>query len=132
MSAFRFVAALIAAPSIVFATAAAHAELRPFTTEAFHAAQEAGQPILVDAHAGWCPICARQKPTINAMATDPAFADLVIFKLNYDKQRAEKQELGIRRQSTLIAFAGKTETGRSVGVTNAEKIRALASTALHK
>lgn len=131
MSASRFLLSLVAAPAMLFAAAPAIAgEVQPFTLAAFHAAQAAGRPVLVDAHAGWCPICQRQKPTINAMATDPAFAKLVIFKLNYDKQRAEKQVLGIRQQSTLIAYAGMAETGRSTGVTNPDKIRALAATAL--
>lgn len=131
MSSSRFLFALAALPALIATAAPAIArEVQPFTLAAFHAAQAAGQPILVDAHAGWCPICQRQKPTINAMATDPAFAKLIIFKLNYDKQREEKQALGIRQQSTLIAFAGKAETGRSTGVTNPDKIRALAATAL--
>lgn len=130
MSASRFLSMLGAVPMLLIAAPAIAGEVQPFTLAAFHAAQAAGHPVLVDAHAGWCPICQRQKPTINAMATDPAFAKLVIFKLNYDKQRDEKRALGIRQQSTLIAFAGRTETGRSTGVTDPDKIRALAATAL--
>lgn len=130
MSASRFLIALGAVPMVLAAAPAMAGEVQPFTLAAFHAAQAAGRAVLVDAHAGWCPICQRQKPTINAMAIDPAFAKLVIFKLNYDKQPDEKRALGIRRQSTLIAYAGQTETGRSAGVTNPDEIRALAATAL--
>nr|WP_246385505.1 thioredoxin family protein [Novosphingobium hassiacum] len=104
----------------------------PFTIAAFQKAQAAGKPILVDAHADWCPTCRRQAPTISAISKDKAFAQLVILKLDYDAQRAEKQMLGIRQQSTLIAFSGKTETGRSTGVTEPTQIRALATSALHR
>ena len=36
----------------------------------------------------------------------------------------------MRKQSTLIAFKGKTETGRSVGDTKAASIEALINTTL--
>jgi len=113
------------------ATAAVHAApIRPFTTQALHAAQASGLPVLVDAHADWCPTCRAQAPTINALATDPAFRRLVILKLNYDTQTDEKRALNIRHQSTLIAFNGARETARSTGETAPAAIRALAATAL--
>lgn len=131
MSAFRFVSLLAAAPAIMLAAAPAHARaVQPFTVAAFQAAQKAGSPILVDAFAPWCPTCRAQKPTIDALATDPRFAKLVILKLDYDNQKAAKAALGIRMQSTLIAFSGKSETGRSTGITDPAAIRALAARAL--
>ena len=121
---FAAAAAAVAAPAYA-------ADIQPFTTAAFEAAQAEGRPILVDAHAGWCPICHLQAPTLAKLSTDPAFGRLVILRLNYDKQNDEKRSLGIRMQSTLIAFKGKAETGRSVGVTSREKITELAQTALN-
>ncbi len=131
MSRFNPLAALAfgAAATVMAATAHAGA-IQPFDTAVFKAAQAGGRPILVDAHAGWCPICHAQAPTLARLANDPNFERLVILRLNYDKQTAEKQALGIRRQSTLIAFSGAAETGRSVGVTNPAAITALARTAL--
>jgi thioredoxin 1 len=127
----RILKSLLAFPFLAALSMPAHAgEIVPFTISAFHAAQDAGEPILVDAHAWWCPICLLQGPTINGLSTDPNFARLVIFKLDYETQRTEKHELGIREQSTLIAFAGKTETARAAGITNANNIRQLAATAL--
>lgn len=118
------VSAAIAAPAFA-------APIQPFDTAVFKAAQAEGRPVLVDAHAGWCPICAIQNPTLNKLAADPAFDKLLILRINYDKQSAEKRALGITRQSTLIAYAGARETGRSVGETKADKITALARTALN-
>jgi len=105
--------------------------IQPFTTAALKAAQAAGKPVLVDAYASWCPICRKQAPTIDAMAKDPAFAKLLILRLDYDNQNAEKRQLGIVQQSTLIAFDGSKETGRLVGVTDPAQIKALAQSALH-
>ncbi|GLQ47621.1 hypothetical protein GCM10007862_26720 [Dyella lipolytica] len=113
-------------------TAAVQAQpIQPFTTAALKAAQAAGEPVLVDAYASWCPICRKQAPTIDAMANDPAFAKLVILRLDYDNQSAEKRALGITMQSTLIAFHGDKETGRLVGVTDPDQIKSLAASALH-
>jgi len=113
------------------AAGAAHAApVQPFTEQAFHAAQAEGLPVLVDAHADWCPVCRAQAPTITALSTDPAFAKLVILRLDYDAQVDEKRALNIRHQSTLIAFDGSRETARSTGVTDPGAIRDLAMTAL--
>ncbi|CAN5222006.1 hypothetical protein BH09PSE2_BH09PSE2_09610 [soil metagenome] len=126
LTALTFAAAAAAASSPAYA-----ADIQPFDQAVFERAQAAGRPILVDAHAGWCPICHLQAPTLDRLSTDPAFDKLLILRLNYDKQNDEKRGLGIRMQSTLIAFNGKTETGRSVGVTNRDAITALARTALN-
>ena len=126
----RFAAPFAFAVAVVAAAAAHAAPIRPFTTQALQAAQAKGLPVLVDAHADWCPTCRAQAPTITALATDPAFARLVILKLNYDTQNDEKRALNIRHQSTLIAFNGARETARSTGETAPNAIRALAATAL--
>ncbi|HTV87070.1 MAG TPA: thioredoxin family protein [Dyella sp.] len=112
-------------------TAVAHAQpIQPFSMNALKAAQAAGQPILVDAYASWCPTCRKQAPTIDALSNDPAFAKLLILRLDYDNQTAEKRALGITQQSTLIVFHGTKETGREVGVTDPGQIRMLAKSAL--
>jgi thioredoxin 1 len=105
--------------------------IQPFSTAALKAAQAKGQAVLVDAYASWCPTCRKQEPVIDAITKDPAFEKLLILRLDYDTQNAEKRELGIVQQSTLIAFDGNKETGRLVGVTDAEQIKALAKSALH-
>ncbi|HWD67600.1 MAG TPA: thioredoxin family protein [Caulobacteraceae bacterium] len=128
----RLFAALLAAAAVTAVAAPSRAAaIQPFSEAAFHAAQAQGRSILVDAHADWCPICHLQAPTLAKLANEPAFSKLVILRLNYDRQIAEKQALGIRMQSTLIAFKGSKETGRSVGVTSASQVTALAQTALN-
>jgi thiol:disulfide interchange protein len=124
------IAGLASIVAVLAAATAQSAPIQPFSGRALAAAQAKGLPVLVDAHADWCPTCRAQAPTISALSMDPAYSHLVILKLDYDTQTAEKRALNIRRQSTLIAFAGARETGRSTGVTDPAAIRALASTAL--
>lgn len=130
MFATRVVAALSLALAFAVVAPVQARPIQPFTTAALHAAQAAGQSVLVDAYADWCPTCRKQAPTIAAIASDPAYAKLVILRLDFDNQAAEKRALGISMQSTLIAFSGSKETGRLVGVTAPAQIKALAASAL--
>ncbi|WP_233843402.1 thioredoxin family protein [Dyella sp. 2HG41-7] len=130
MTIFRKLAAVMVF-GLIFAAPAMAQPIQPFSTAALKAAQAAGKPVLVDAYASWCPTCRKQAPTIDAMASDPAFAKLLILRLDYDNQTAEKRALGIQQQSTLIVFKGDKETGREVGLTDPDQIKALASSALH-
>jgi thioredoxin 1 len=128
MHTFRMLS--LAAIGLAFTSVALAAPIQPFSTAALKAAQAAGEPVLVDAYASWCPTCRKQAPTIDAMAKDPAFAKLVILRLDYDNQTAEKSALGITTQSTLIAYHGDKEVGRTVGITDPEQIKSLAQSAL--
>jgi thioredoxin 1 len=102
--------------------------IRPFTTAALAAAQRAGRPILVDVHADWCPVCRAQAPVISRLAADPANANVVFLRLNFDTQRRERTALRATSQSTLIAFRGRRETGRLQGVSDAAQITRLVAT----
>lgn len=114
--------------SLVAVGAAQAAERRAFDRAAFEAAQAQGRPILVDVYADWCPTCRAQAPVIDEVVKAPAHADLVVFKLNFDKQKADWRRMGVRRQSTLIAFKGHNETGRLVAQTDRDAIAALVAT----
>lgn len=103
-------------------------EIRPYTDDGFKAAQSAGGPILIDVTASWCPTCRAQKPTVEALATE-ADNGLVVFAVDFDAQKDVVRAFRAQRQSTLIAFRGTTETGRSVGVTDPAAIRDLVATA---
>ena len=119
--------------SIMFAVAALFlsaslaqaAETRPFTQAAFDAAQAQGAPILVDVHAWWCPICAKQAPTIKKLQASSELGDMQVFEVDFDSQKDVVRAFGAQMQSTLIVFHGKVEKGRSAGVTDPEQIRTL-------
>ena len=113
--------ALFAAPFAVVALALAPAALAaepiPFTQAAFEQAQAQNKPILVDIYAPWCPVCRAQEPVIERMAAMPENAELVIFRVDFDDQKDVVRQFRAQRQSTLIAYRGREETGRNVGVT---------------
>src|SRR5260370_22292579 len=118
------------AGTLIITAPAFAAPIQPFSDQAFHAAQAKGEPILVDAHADWCPTCRAQAPTLDAISKDHSFAHLVILRLDYDHQTLEKRELGIRHQRTLIAFSRARESARPTGITDPNAISAPAATAL--
>jgi len=115
-------ALMVASTALSVAGGAFAAEHRPFTVSGFAAAQAAGKPIVVDVAASWCPICKAQAPIVDRLSSEPKFDHLVIFRLDYDAQPDQWRKLGVRQQSTLIAFHGARETARSVGDTQASSI----------
>lgn len=124
------IARTLALAAVALAAPLTAQPIRPFTTAALAAAQRAGQPVLIDVHADWCPTCRAQAPSVAEIARDPAFAKLVILKLDFDSQPAERRALGVQRQSTLIAYRGTAERSRATGIVDRDQIRALAATAL--
>ncbi len=109
-----------------------HAQAASITTydaAAFAAAQAAGKPILVAVHASWCPTCTRQRPIIDELAGRAENKDLVILIVDFDSQKDVVKGFDVRMQSTLIAFKGKVERDRSVGITDPGAIGALVAKA---
>ncbi|MGJ4905720.1 thioredoxin family protein [Bradyrhizobium sp. HKCCYLS2058] len=120
-----FVTAAVAATFAFAGLKAASAIETAYSDAAFKAAQAAGQPILIEIHAGWCPTCKAQKPIIDKLAAEPKFKDLKIFRVDFDDMKPVVKAFGAQMQSTLITFKGTTETGRSVGDTKEASIAAL-------
>lgn len=115
------------------ATAIAHAPVTapastPFSRTAFEQAQATDKRILVDIWAPWCPTCRAQEPIINTVAAARGNENLVVFRVDFDNQKAEVRRFGAQRQSTLIAYRGRRETGRLVADTNPERIATLVAT----
>ncbi|MGZ5918485.1 MAG: thioredoxin family protein [Hyphomicrobium sp.] len=114
---------LAAAPASAFQT-------KPFDAASFKAAQSAGEPLLVDVFAPWCPTCKAQQQVLDKLKDKPEFAKLTIFKVDFDNQPDVVRDFGARSQSTLIAYKGTTETGRSAGDTNPASIETLLGSTL--
>jgi len=122
------IAALVTSCTVVPAAFAAGPQA--FDDKGFAEAQKAGKPILVAIHASWCPTCKAQKPILSELMTDPKFKNLVYFVVDFDSQKKLVTRFGARTQSTLIAFKGDKEQGRSVGDTQRASIAALLEKAL--
>jgi thiol-disulfide isomerase/thioredoxin len=98
---------------------------KPFDAKAFEAAQAAGKPILVEVSAPWCPVCKVQKPILANLATKAKFKSVAYFEIDFDTQKDLLHTFKVQKQSTLIAFKGAQEVGRSTGDTNATSIEGL-------
>lgn len=123
MSFLRAAAIAFTAPvALVAAIPVQAAEFADFDRAAFDAAQAQGRPILLDVHAWWCPVCGSQARTIKRLATPEAYPKLIVFRINYDKQKEVWRSFGVTKQATLIAFHGRRETGRIAFMTDKAKI----------
>ena len=121
----RLLGALTLSSALSLASIASAMEKKPFDQTAFEAAQAAGKPILVEVSAPWCPICKAQAPILSHLKSDPRFKELVSFDIDFDSQKDLLRKFNVQKQSTLIVFKGRQETGRSTGDTNAGSIEAL-------
>ena len=120
-----FALTLAATPFMAARAPVAALEKTPFSTKAFEDAQAAGKAILVEVTAPWCPTCKAQAPILARLSGTPKFKDMVRFNIDFDTQKDLPRKFNVRVQSTMIAFKGKQEVGRSSGDTNAASIEQL-------
>lgn len=124
---FSHLAIALAAPFAIAAPAAA-ADFQDYSPAAFARAQASGRPILIDVAASWCPVCAAQHKAMQKITAGGAHPDLLVLRVDYDKQKPVWKKFGAQKQSTLIAFRGKKETGRMSYDADETRIRALIGT----
>ena len=97
------------AAAFLFAASTAQAlTIKPFTAADFAAAQAAGGQVAVQFHADWCPTCRAQGTALETLKNDPALKNVTLLQANYDTEKALKQDMKIRTQSTFVVFRGKT------------------------
>jgi thioredoxin 2 len=72
-------------------------------------------PILVDFYADWCGPCKIMAPALDALAHDHQ-GEILILKVDTDREQRLAQRFGIRGIPTLAAFRQGKESGRHVGV----------------
>ena len=94
-----------------------------YSPERFARAQAAGETILVDVHADWCPTCKVQGPILESLRQDKRLGDVVFMRVDFDTQKEFLRAHRIPRQSTILIFRGRTETGRSIAETNPARLR---------
>lgn len=71
-------------------------------------------PVVVDFYADWCGPCKVMAPLLDDVAHKRA-GEMLVVKLDTDKNPITGQRFGIRGIPTLIAFRKGQEVGRRVG-----------------
>ena len=106
-------------------------EIKTFNQKDFDKLAAEGKPVVLDISATWCPICKTQKPIIDALLKQPAYKDVTLMTIDFDTERATLKKFKVTMQSTLVAFHGPKELGRSVGDTTPDGIERLINTAVN-
>lgn len=96
----------------------------------FAAAQKAGDTIVVDIYATWCPVCKVQAPILDELSEESRFANVRFVRVNFDEEKAFLRAHRIPRQSTVLVFEGSEEIARSIAETNRARLRAVVLKAL--
>lgn len=109
-------------------TGAYAATVQPYQQNAFEAARQNGDPILIFVEASWCPTCAKERPILQKLYNAPQFKDLQVFDVNFDTSKPLLRRLDVQMQSTLIVYHGTKETGRLTGATDPNVIKRLLET----
>lgn len=71
-------------------------------------------PVLVDFYADWCGPCKMMAPLLDDVAHRRT-GQLLVLKLDTDKNPATQQRFGVRGIPTLIVFRAGKEVARRVG-----------------
>ena len=110
--------------SMLIATASFAAEIKPFETAAFEAAQKGGRPIVVDIAASWCPTCKAQKAVIDAFRQQHPELGLHVLTVDFDTQKEWVKHFKAPRQSTLLVYKGSEQRWFAVAETREDVIPA--------
>jgi thioredoxin 1 len=122
--------AFIAAASVLASSAALAAEV-PYSRATLDRLLASDQPVAVDFHADWCPVCRAQAPIIkDLLSSDPQLKNLTVLIANYDTELALRKSLNVSRQSTIVVFRDGKEVARSTGDTSRKGLEALLREAL--
>jgi thioredoxin 1 len=90
--------------------------VKEFTDQNFDAeVLQAGQPVLVDFWAEWCPPCRALAPTIDKLATDYA-GKVKVGKVNTDLNRDAAMKYQISAIPTVILFKNGQVAQKFVGL----------------
>lgn len=100
-------------------------EIKPFSQQEFDKLTREGKPVVLDVSATWCPTCKQQKPIVDSLMKQPAYKDVTLMTVDFDAEKPTLKRFKVGMQSTLVAFKGKAEVGRSVGDTTPTGIEGL-------
>ena len=114
--------------ALILLAAPAMAGEQPYSAATLDKMLAAGQPVVVDFHADWCPTCRAQAPIVKDLLATPDLKNVTVLIADYDTELALRKSLKVANQSTLVVFRHGKEVARSTGDTSRDGLSAL----LHK
>lgn len=106
-------------------------EIKPYSQAQFDKLTAEGKPVLLAIHASWCPTCKAQKPIIEELMGRSAYKEVTTLVIDFDADKPFLKHYKVGMQSTLIAFKGTKEVGRSVGDSTQAGIEGLVEKTAH-
>lgn len=118
----KIIVALLLALALVTPASALDGER--FTPERFAALQDAGEVVLVDIWATWCPTCKRQRQVLQSYRDANPDQSFHILEVDFDDDKEWVRHFRAPRQSTLLLYVGERQYWFSVAETRPEVIAA--------
>lgn len=109
----------------LYAFGARALDVKPYQAESFAQARAADKVTALQFHSGWCPVCVMQSRSLDALKSDPALADVIVFQADFAKEDELRRRFGVQAFSTLVIFRGEEERARTTGDFQPEKLKAL-------
>lgn len=107
------------------ATPALAGEFSPISMAAYQAAVARHQPIIFHVRTSDGVVCNAQHAVLARLMAEPAFADYVVFEVDFTANPNAVRMLRADMPATLIFNRGTTEMGRATGLASEADIRAL-------
>lgn len=85
------------------------------TIQELQAAIKAGENVMIDCFATWCPPCKALKPVLQKIYGTNKFPDVHIYAVDVDEAEELSAHLRIQSLPTLVFFAGGKEISRTSG-----------------
>ena len=116
--------------ALILLTGPAMAGEQPYSAATLERMLAAGQPVVVDFHADWCPTCRAQAPIVKDLLATPELKNVTVLIADFDTELALRKSLKVTNQSTLVVFRQGKEVARSTGDTSREGLAALLKKAI--
>ncbi|WP_231757368.1 thioredoxin family protein [Microbulbifer elongatus] len=113
---------LITILALGLATSAMAQQNEPFDEARFKALKAAGEVVLVDVFAEWCPTCAKQQEVLKQYRAQNPDKQFHVLVVDFDQDKEWVRHFRAPRQSTLVLFVGEEQTWFSVAETRPEVI----------
>ncbi len=117
--------ALAVALAVFAAGEAAAAEVQEFNDQEFLRAQQSGQRMLVVVRSPWKPGSRDLDDTLYRLAADPAYDDVTVFEVDFDRRRDVLHRLNLAHDRIVVAYRGAMERGRLTGLIDEMELRHL-------